>query len=224
MSLIVAFDRTPGPDRAAGVVEALCGEVAGFKVGLPYILMYGLREIEDLRDSCPKGLWIGDLKLADIASTMKATVEAVGHLFDAVIAHSAIGYKGALDGLSEYLRSRGINLILVATMSHPGATEFYDLILDRIPDLARRLQAWGLVAPATRLHVIKRLRESLGASVRILSPGVGAQGARPGDALCAGADYEIVGRAITQARDPISAALEILESQRRAVESCRARA
>jgi orotidine-5'-phosphate decarboxylase len=36
----------------------------------------------------------------------------------------------------------------------------------------------------------------------ILTPGVGAQGGKPGEAVAHGADFEIVGRAIYQSSDP----------------------
>jgi len=44
---------------------------------------------------------------------------------------------------------------------------------------------------------------------QILSPGVGVQGGRAADAISAGADAVIVGRAITDAADPAKAARDI---------------
>ncbi len=43
----------------------------------------------------------------------------------------------------------------------------------------------------------------------ILTPGIGAQGAQPGDAIKNGADYEIVGRAIYTSDNPQKSAEEI---------------
>jgi orotidine-5'-phosphate decarboxylase len=45
----------------------------------------------------------------------------------------------------------------------------------------------------------------------IISPGVKAQGARPGDAIRAGADFEIVGRGIYASAEPRRSAAEIAE-------------
>jgi orotidine-5'-phosphate decarboxylase len=42
----------------------------------------------------------------------------------------------------------------------------------------------------------------------ILAPGVGAQGGKASEAIAAGADAVIVGRAIYDAKDPTSAARE----------------
>ncbi len=67
---------------------------------------------------------------------------------------------------------------------------------------------------ATRPGLIPTVR-SLHPDATVLSPGVGAQGARPGEALRAGADFEIVGRAITLAEDPRTSAKAIVRAQRR---------
>lgn len=90
-----------------------------------------------------------------------------------------------------------------------------DPCLGRLIDVARRVSPWGVVAPATRPWVIGIVRRELG-PVKILSPGVGAQGAEPGAALRHGADYEIVGRLILGSRDPAEAARRVLEAHARA--------
>lgn len=78
-------------------------------------------------------------------------------------------------------------------------------------DLARlavRVGATGIIAPATRPPRVKLLREIVGDRL-ILSPGVGVQGGKSSDAILAGADAVIVGRAIYEARDPAEAATAV---------------
>ncbi|BES80853.1 hypothetical protein PABY_04200 [Pyrodictium abyssi] len=218
MGLIVALD---SPDRGfEGLVEDLCGVVDGFKLGLPLLMGRGPGYAAELRSRCREGIWIADLKLADIGHVMKLTTSLVVDHVDAVIAHGFVGVKGALGELKEFLESRGRKLIVVASMSHPGAEEVYDKALPLILDAIEELGPWGVVAPATRPHVTTSIRERLGPRVAIVSPGVGAQGAEPGAALCAGADYEIVGRLIVSSPDPRSAALAVREAQRRRLASC----
>ena len=48
----------------------------------------------------------------------------------------------------------------------------------------------------------------------ILAPGAGAQGGKPADAIAAGADYVIVGRAITESPEPAKAARGIADEIR----------
>jgi len=94
---------------------------------------------------------------------------------------------------------------VITEMSHPGGAQFTAPHAEEIARLAVRAGAAGIVAPATRPERLKALREIIGARL-ILSPGVGAQGGNAREAIAAGADAVIVGRAIYEAADPIAAA------------------
>jgi orotidine-5'-phosphate decarboxylase len=220
--IILAID---GPlsgscEAAARLPLQLDDIVSGAKVGVPFLLRCGVGSLAAMRSSYG-GLIVADLKLADVGDVMLSTVSAVKDFVDAVIAHSFIGYSGALDELSEGLRGWGLKLVLVASMSHPGSQEVYDGSLGQLLKVISKARPWGVVAPATRPNVISAVRAALGSEVKVLSPGVGAQGARPGDALCAGADYEIVGRSITSGPDPRAAAEEVARQQAEALRVCR---
>jgi len=220
LSVIVALDDID-LSLARNVTEDVCDLVKGFKIGLPFILRNGLSSVKAIRNLCRDVLWIADLKLADIGYVMSRTVQMLAGSFDAVIAHSFVGIEGALDELTDVCRKLDIKLILVSTMSHPGATEIYDFVLFKIRDLTNRVGPWGLVAPATRKDIIRFLRLILDIDKKILAPGVGPQGALPGDALCAGADYEIIGRLITRSKTPRRETEEILNLQREALKRCK---
>ena len=71
----------------------------------------------------------------------------------------------------------------------------------------------GFIAPATRPERIAAVRQVIG-DLKILSPGVGAQGGKASDAIRAGADYAIVGRAIYGSEDPKGAAESFAEDIR----------
>ena len=216
MTLIIALDALgPSVERVSRLARETCGLAAGYKLGWPNLLGAGARVLEAARKGCPGSLVIADLKLADIGYTMSLIAEQIASSADAVIAHSFVGAHGALDELKQALARHGSRLILVATMSHPGAAEAMDPCLDRLLGVARRVSPWGVVAPATRPGLVSKVRRALGGGVKILSPGIGPQGARPGDALRAGADYEIVGRLITGSPDPRGTAERVLREQRR---------
>lgn len=221
--IIVAIDGPVlgGCQGLVKVMDNLRDEVIGFKIGIPFIMQCGLERLAAARLRAKGSLLIADLKLADIGDIMARTVSLVKDYVDAVIAHSFIGYRGALDEVSEKLKEWNIKLILVVSMSHEGSREFYDRNLDATIDLAKKVNPWGVVAPATRPDVISLVRRALDSDVKILAPGIGAQGARPGDALCAGADYEIVGRSITESPDPRKAVELIALEQEEALRRCR---
>jgi orotidine-5'-phosphate decarboxylase len=94
-------------------------------------------------------------------------------------------------------------------MSHPGGAEFLQPVGEAIARMASEAGAFGLVAPATRPERVKKIRKIIGDKLTIISPGVGAQGARASDVIAAGADWVIVGRSIYKAELPKEAASEI---------------
>ena len=203
--LVIALD---DPGRAGFVAEKVCGRVWGVKLGLPLAIAGVLGGVAR---SCRDSTLIVDLKLADVGHVMAAVVRALEGLADAVIAHSFVGYEGALETLTAAAREAGMKVILVYTMSHRGAMEAMVPCRGRLAEVIRRADPWGVVAPATRPWEVEEARR-LFPGKAILSPGVGLQGGRPGDALCAGADYEIVGRAVASSPNP-GVALERLERE-----------
>lgn len=74
---------------------------------------------------------------------------------------------------------------------------------DHLASIAVELGAHGIQAPATRPSRISELRKIVGEKLKIISCGVGYQGASYGTAVKFGADFEIIGRAIYQAPNPI---------------------
>lgn len=199
--IILALDVTDR-SKALEVVEVAREHLDAVKVNWPLILGCGPEIIAALSELAPV---ICDFKIADIPNTNRLIVEQA-MLFgaSAVIAH---GFTGA-DSLKACIEAGGGRVFVVAEMSHPGGEEFTAPNAEKIALLARDQGALGIVAPATRPERIARLREIVG-SLLIISPGVGAQGGKASDALRAGADFVIVGRAIYQASDPKAAAENI---------------
>lgn len=213
--VIVAID---DPSISLNNVRELISDVKdlvfGFKIGIPYILHHGLSNIGNIIKEFNEPYYIADLKLADIGIIMSLSAKLAGTAgFNGVIAHGIIGYEGSLKDLLNECNALGIDLYIVASMSHPGSLEIYDKVLDDVLNVIKKLRPTGVIAPATRPNVISYIREVLGKDIIILSPGVGAQGAKPGSALCAGADFEIVGRAITKSLDPVKAVNDIVSAQ-----------
>ena len=222
--VVIALDPPPKAEIEKWVrerVDYLDELVSSFKVGLPLLLRTGVHRLRDLLSASSKPL-IADLKLPDIGDIMTYVVEALADAgVSAVISHAFVGRRGALDVLVRKSEELGVKPILVVSMSHPGSTEFIDKHLSEFVNLALELRVWGVVAPATRGEVISRVRELAGKELKIFSPGIGAQGAEPGSAICYGADYEIVGRAVTNSPNPREALERIVYEQERRVRECR---
>ncbi|AFK51492.1 Orotidine-5'-phosphate decarboxylase [Thermogladius calderae 1633] len=222
--LVVALDPPFSPvlgEDYLRIVREVDPYAQGFKVGLPLILRRGVDVLGEIREATRKPV-IADLKLADIGDVMASALCVLAEQgVDAVIAHGFVGVEGSLDKLVEEAEKLGVEVIVVASMSHRGSEKYIDKHVTEIVEDSLRLGVHGLVLPATRPSLIRLARGLVGGSLRIYSPGVGHQGAQPGDALCAGADYEIVGRAITRSESPGQAARAVLERQLERVRACR---
>ncbi len=183
--------------------------IAAVKINYPLLLSLGPELTAKLLDEV-NVLSIADLKVADIDNTCKwIGKQSMEMGFDAVIAHAFVGYDKGLSGLFDEVRGFDGGIILVVNMSHPGSAEFITPNAKGLSEFAKEHGADGVIAPATRPDEVRQAREWIGPDVLLLTPGIGAQGGQPGDAVAAGGDYEIVGRAIYQAEDPGESAREI---------------
>jgi orotidine-5'-phosphate decarboxylase len=202
--LILALD-VRDRSRAIGIARACAPHVDAIKLGYPLVLPAGITVARNLLHL---GLpLIADFKVADIPNTNEAICAlAFDAGFTAIIAHAFPG-EDALSACVGIARARRGACYAVAEMSHPGAAGFFHGgVAERLAALAVKCGADGIIAPATRPDRVAELREIVG-SLKILSPGVGAQG---GDleAVKDLVDGIIVGRSIYEARDPASAAAE----------------
>jgi len=212
--LILALDVTSRED-ALRVAEAAREHIDAIKINWPLILAAGpemIREMSSVKDV------ICDLKIADIPNTNRLIVEqAMARGASAVICH---GFPGE-DSVKACVEAAKGQVFVVSEMSHPGGKQFTAPVADRLAALAKSVGARGIVAPATRPGRIAELRKTIG-PMEIISPGVGAQGGKASDAIAAGADYIIVGRAIYEASDPGESAKALADEVRAALQAARA--
>ncbi len=212
--LILAIDflrPSGGVKRAArDLLREVAEFAAGVKVGLPLSLEVGWNGVARLVSEFTEVYWLADLKLADIPAVEARVVQRLAEMgFDGAIVHLfPMGLGEVVDSAAE----AGLDVVGVAAMSHAGSRLFEEN-LEALISHAREVDIRGIVVGATRPELVWAVRR-LHPLATILSPGVGVQGARPGDGLRAGADFEIVGRAITLAEDPRAAAKSVVEAQR----------
>lgn len=202
------------------MVERLGDRVAFYKVGLELFTSTGPAAVRELRQR-GKRVFL-DLKLFDVPETVKRataaaatlgaeflTVHEAGPTVAAAV-ESAAGSQLQVLAVT-VLTSLGPDDVLALGWS--GSVEA--LVLER----ARRAQAAGAAGVIASPLEAASLRQKLGKSLQIVTPGIRPTGAAAGDqkriatpaaALAAGADYLVVGRPITRADDPLAAAETIL--------------
>ena len=200
--IILALD-VEDPERALQICKEAAEYIDAVKVGHPLVLSSGAGIIKKIKQFNKPV--IADFKVADIPEISRKLCEiAVKSGADYVIVHGFVG-EDVIKACSEAAK-----IFVVAEMSHPGAKDFMSGEAEKIAAVAKKY-AHGIVAPATRPERVKQLRKIVGSDMVIISPGVKAQGAAVGDAIKAGADFEIIGRGICAAQNPKKAAKEFAD-------------
>jgi orotidine-5'-phosphate decarboxylase len=222
--LIVALD-VPNAAEAQRIVTALGESVSTYKVGKQLFTAAGPAAVRELIGS-GRAVFL-DLKFHDIPSTVAAAVRAASELGVAMLTvHASGGSKMLKAAMEAAAAAKRPPLVLAVTV----LTSFGDADLKeigvaaqtleqalRLASLAQKAGCGGVVASAQEAQAIRR---ALGADFRIVTPGVRPAGgpkndqarvATPAEAIAAGADYILVGRPITGAKDPAAAARAILE-------------
>lgn len=208
--LIIALDVTDR-DEALKIVKQIGGGVDAVKINYPLALSCGLGIIGDIKKYTNV---IADFKVADIPNTNRLICEETFKAgADAIICQGFTGsdsVKACVEVAEKYRR----DVFVVTEMSHPGALDFLQAHALELVDLAKSAGASGIIAPATRPERLALIRQRAG-NLKILSPGVGAQGGDATEAIRAGADFVIVGRSIYNAPDPYRSAVSFIEQLRR---------
>lgn len=208
--LIIALDVTDRKE-ALDIVSKIGGAVDAVKVNYPLVLSCGLGIIGEIKKHASV---IADFKVADIPNTNRLICEQTFKAgADAVICQGFAG-RDSVEACVAVAKQYSGETFVVTEMSHPGALDFLQSRAMELVDVAKAAGASGIIAPATRPERLALIRKRAG-NMKILSPGVGAQGGDASAAIHAGADFVIVGRSIYNAPDPYKAAIEFAGQLRR---------
>jgi len=216
--------------KAQNVLKSIHPYICAVKINhhlvLPLGTFNGVQElVKEIHD---KGLTaIMDCKANDVGASNQVIAEyyyTAG--FDALIANPFVGWEEGLKPIFDTASKFQRGVILLAYMSHKAANEGYgQTVYDnetrkKIPQyvyFARKALRWnadGAVVGATYPEKIREIHEILREKVPIYSPGIGIQGGAAETALKAGAQYIIVGREITLAKNPSVVAKKLQASVR----------
>jgi len=226
--LLVALD-VDGRDEALDLVERLRDVVGGFKIGMRLFYRQGPGIVAAIVERSP--FVFLDLKLHDIPQTVGQAVRALVGLGAGMInVHAAGGtamLRAAAEAAGEEAERLGrprpllVAVTVLTSLDDDAVRELgfengaRNLALGWT-ELAVRAGLDGVVASAREAPAIRALT---GPRFTIVCPGVRPAGeatqdqrrvATPAAAVSAGADYLVVGRPITGARDPVSAARRIV--------------
>lgn len=236
------FAQTPKQDRiivaldcdmsqALDLAEALQGQAKWLKVGMTLYYSQGPQIVYELKEM---GYHIFlDLKFHDIPHQVRgAAASATRNGADMITMHAIGGtdmMAAAVEGATTAAQDFGLDVPVMLgitvltsmnaeTLAACGVTRSIE---DQVCEMASLAQAAGLSGVVASPKEAAQLREQLGASAYIVTPGVRPAGTDAGDqhriatpaaAFEAGASHIVIGRPITQAADPSAAFEAIVET------------
>ncbi len=196
------------PDRKSTfeILDQIAEDIDVIKFNYPLVLKTGIQILEETRQKYDRPVF-ADFKIADVPVTNNRIINLCQENgADAVMIHGFVG----IDALQEARETAtDIELFLMTQLTNPGGLDFYEPYSEKFAEIARTLEFDGVQAPGNRTEAVEKVREIVGDDLKIVSCGIGAQGGRYGGAVGAGADYEIIGRAIYQAENPAEQVREI---------------
>lgn len=223
---------TPDPVKAVSLAQDLAGLVGCLKIGLEFFCAHGVSGYEKI---AAQGIPIFlDLKLHDIPNTVAGTLRALAKLKPApaiINVHASGGEammraaRQALADIPDGSRPKLVAVTILTSLDHDDLTAIgYDMsggggTLEHavaLAGLAARADLDGVVCSPRELSAI---RSAYGHHFLTVVPGIRPAGGNLGDqkrtatpaaAIRDGADLLVIGRPITDATDPATAARDIL--------------
>ena len=211
--IILALDIENERD-ALNLIENVSDEIDAIKLGYLFILNNGLGAIRKVQQITDIPLML-DLKISDVPFVASRIIKKASEAGFA--AATICGFMGP-DGCNDCVEAaKDMKIFVITEFTNPGGDIFTGPFSDDIAIMAKELGAYGIQAPGTRPDRINKFRELIGDEMAIMACGIGQQRPAFGSAIRAGDDFEIIGRAIYEAKEP----LKILKYAQKEIELAR---
>ena len=169
-----------------------------------------------------------DLKIHDIPQTVKKTIDTLSSLKPDILNVHALGGKKMMQFALESLLNNSPNTQLVAvtilTSLDDDDLQMMEMNISTknlVSSLAKLTKETGLSGVVCSSEEIKLVREVCGKNFKIIVPGIRPEGSdkndqkrimTPKEAISLGADHLVIGRPITESKDPRKTTKEIVNS------------
>lgn len=193
------------------LLDILSPHIKIFKVGMELFYSCGPKSIDIIR-KYDREIFL-DLKFHDIPNTVKNSARAITRLgvfmFNVHVSGGSEMMKAALEGAGEESEKMGIDRPRILGVTVLTSLEACG---EDVLDLAKSAKESGLDGIVTSPQEANLIRKKIGNDFLIVTPGVRPEGSDKGDqkrtatpeqAFEAGADYIVMGRPITKAKDPV---------------------
>lgn len=204
---------------------ALCEAGWGVKLGLEFFNAHGPQGVHTILNQRVRPSVFLDLKYHDIPNTVAGAIESVASLDVSFLNVHASGGSEMMRAAKGACK-KDTRLLAVTVLTSFNETGLFDVgqqgpVTEQVVRLARLAHASGLDGVVCSAHEVKQLRNVLPKNFILMVPGIRPEGSdawdqkrimTPRQAMDAGATHLVIGRPVTQAKNPQQAALDILAS------------
>ncbi len=218
-------------EQALSLVQELAPYVGAFKVGMQLFNSCGPRIVEEINQL--GGRVFLDLKFHDIPNTVAAAARVITRLncfmFNVHAAGGREMMRQVVEGVEDEAQKLGVAVPLslaVTVLTSISQGELEEEIGLKGMKLEEIVVKWALMAKECGIsgvvsspQEIEVIRRACGPDFKIVTPGIRPAWSEKNDqkrittpkqALQMGTDFMVIGRPITQAKDPVEAAMKII--------------
>ena len=217
--VIVALDSND-INKTIRLVKILRKDVYAFKIGYEFFFNFGLNGYKKIYSICPK-IFL-DLKLHDIPNTVKNGLNALAKIKPLLTTiHISGGDQMMLSSKPKKNFIKILGVSILTSLNSKQTKKYYNesnvsVLVKKFAKLAKKNKLDGVVCSPKE---IKYIRKQIGKNFIIVTPGIRINNKikkddqkrieTPRKAIEMGANYLVIGRPITQAKDPLKVLKEI---------------
>jgi len=222
--VIVALD-VGSREEAIHLVKQLHDLAGMFKVGSQLFMAAGPAVVREIIDG--GGRVFLDLKFHDIPNTVTQAAVEAARLGVSMMTIHASGGRAMMEAVSKELQDKFTErrpiIVAVTVLTSLDTRALFEIgweqpLDEQVPRLARLAEDCGIDGVVCSPREIQLVRKAVEPRFKIVTPGIRLpeqsindqqRVATPREAFEAGADYIVVGRAVTAERDPRAALLHL---------------
>ena len=217
--VIVALD-SKNLNKTLALVKILKRDVYAFKIGYQFFFNFGLEGYKNIYSICPK-IFL-DLKLHDIPNTVGKGLEALlkmKPLFTTIHISGGDEMMQASKSIKKNTKILGVSIL--TSMDSKQTKKYYNesLVTKIVKKFAKAAKNNKLDGVVCSPQEIKYIRKEVGNDFIIVTPGIRFNNKIKSDdqkrietpkrAIDLGANYLVIGRPITESKDPLKALKKI---------------
>ena len=217
--IIVALD-SDNLSKIIKLVKVLKPEVFAFKLGYQFFLNFGFDGYKKVYSICPK-IFL-DLKLNDIPNTVRKGIKAISKIKPLLTTiHISGGDEMMKASILEKKNTKILGVSILTSINDEQSKKFFNQknissLVKKFTKAAMNNKLDGIVCSPNEIEYVRKI---VGKKFIIVTPGIRVNKkiksddqkriSTPKKALELGADYLVIGRPITESRNPLKVLREI---------------